>query len=67
MTKTIKIDGMMCPHCEATVKKTLEAIDGVTSVTANHTEKQATVELSKDVETSILEQAVVDAGYTIIK
>ena len=67
MTKTIKIDGMMCPHCEATVKKTLEAIDGVTSVTASHTENQATVELSKDVETSILEQAVVDAGYTIIK
>ena len=67
MTKTIKIDGMMCPHCEATVKKALEAIDGVTSATASHTEKQATVELSKDVDTSVLEQAVVDAGYTIIK
>lgn len=67
MTKTIKIDGMMCPHCEATVKKALEAIDGVTSATASHTEKQATVELSKDVDTATLEQAVVDAGYTIIK
>lgn len=67
MTKTIKIDGMMCPHCEATVKKALEAIDGVTSATGSHTEKQATVELSKDVDTSVLEQAVVDAGYTIIK
>lgn len=67
MTKTIKIDGMMCPHCEATVKKALEAIDGVTSATASHTEKQATVELSKDVDTVVLEQAVVDAGYTIIK
>lgn len=67
MTKTIKIDGMMCPHCEATVKKALEAIDGVTSAVANHTEKQATVELSKDVDTAVLEQAVVDAGYTIIK
>ena len=67
MTKTIKIDGMMCPHCEATVKKALEAIDGVTSATASHTEKQATVELSKDVDTAALEQAVVDAGYTIIK
>lgn len=67
MTKTIKIDGMMCPHCEATVKKALEAIDGVTSVTASHTEKQATVVLSKDVDTAVLEQAVVDAGYTIIK
>lgn len=67
MTKTIKIDGMMCPHCEATVKKALEAIDGVTSATASHTEKKATVELSKDVDTAVLEQAVVDAGYTIIK
>ncbi|WP_448920269.1 heavy metal translocating P-type ATPase [Eubacterium sp.] len=67
MTKTIKIDGMMCPHCEAAVKKALEAIDGVTSATASHNEKQATVELSKDVETATLEQAVVDAGYTIIK
>ncbi|WP_296079195.1 heavy metal translocating P-type ATPase [uncultured Eubacterium sp.] len=67
MTKTIKIDGMMCPHCEAAVKKALEAIDGVTSATASHTEKQATVELSKDVDTADLEQAVVDAGYTIIK
>lgn len=67
MTKAIKIDGMMCPHCEATVKKALEAIDGVTSAVASHTEKQATVELSKDVDTAVLEQAVVDAGYTIIK
>lgn len=67
MTKTIKIDGMMCPHCEAAVKKALEAIDGVTLATASHTEKQATVELSKDVDTAVLEQAVVDAGYTIIK
>lgn len=67
MTKTIKIDGMMCPHCEATVKKALEAIDGVTSAVASHTEKLATVELSKDVDTAVLEQAVVDAGYTIIK
>lgn len=67
MTKIIKIDGMMCPHCEATVKKALEAIDGVTSAVASHTEKQATVELSKDVDSAVLEQAVVDAGYTIIK
>lgn len=67
MTKIIKIDGMMCPHCEAAVKKALEAIDGVTSAVASHTEKQATVELSKDVDTAVLEQAVVDAGYTIIK
>ena len=67
MTKTIKIDGMMCPHCEATVKKALEAIDGVTSAVASHTEKKATVELSKDVDTAVLEQAFVDAGYTIIK
>ena len=36
MTKTIKIEGMMCPHCEAAVKKALEAIDGVKEASASH-------------------------------
>lgn len=67
LTKTIKIDGMMCSHCEATVKKALESIDGVAQVTPNHTEKKADITLTKDVDTAVLEQAVIDAGYTIIK
>ncbi len=66
MEKTLKIEGMMCPHCEATVKKTLEAIDGVESVTASHTEKQAVITLSKDVSDAVLKKAVEDQGYTVI-
>ncbi len=67
MTKQIKIEGMMCPHCEATVKKALEAVDGVESAVASHTDATATVTLSKDVAEAVLIKAVVDAGYTVVK
>ena len=66
MEKTLKIEGMMCPHCEATVKKTLEAIDGVESVAASHTAKNAVITLSKDVADDVLKQAVEAQGYTVI-
>lgn len=66
MEKTLKIEGMMCPHCEATVKKTLEAIDGVESVVASHTAKNAVITLSKDVAYDVLKQAVEAQGYTVI-
>ena len=67
MTKEIKIEGMMCGHCEATVKKVLEAIDGVESATASHEENKAVVTLSKDVPNAVLDKAVIDAGYTVVK
>lgn len=67
LTKTIKIDGMMCPHCEATVKKALESIDGISEAKASHTDKNAVVTLTKDVDTTVLEKAVIDAGYTVIE
>lgn len=66
MKKVIKIDGMMCPHCEASVKKALEAIDGVVEAVPSHEEKQAVVTLSADVADEVLNQAVIDAGYTIL-
>lgn len=66
MEITLKIDGMMCPHCEARVKTVLEEIDGVTEVVANHTEKSAKITLSKEVDVSVLKAAVIDAGYKII-
>ncbi len=66
MEKILKIEGMMCPHCEATVKKTLEAIDGVESVTASHTAKNAVITLSKEVSDAILKQAVEAQGYTVL-
>lgn len=67
VTKEIKIEGMMCGHCEATVKKVLEAIDGVESATASHEENKAVVTLSKDVPDAVLDKAVIDAGYTVVK
>lgn len=66
MEKTLKIEGMMCPHCEATVQKALEAIDGVESVAASHTAKNAVITLSKDVSTDVLKQTVEAQGYTVL-
>lgn len=66
MTKTMKIKGMMCPHCEAHTKEALEKIDGVTNAVASHTEENAIVTLSKDVDNAVLKKAVEDAGYEVI-
>ncbi len=63
MEKVIKVEGMMCPRCEAHVVKALTAIDGVESAVANHEENIATVTLSKDVADDILIKAIVDEGY----
>ena len=66
MTKTIKIDGMMCGHCEAHVTKALMAIDGVTAVEASHEKKQAVVTLEKDVPEELFKKAVADCDYTYL-
>ena len=66
MTKTVKIEGMMCPHCEAHVKKALEALDGVELAEANHTENKAVVTLTKPVADSAVAAAVEGAGYTFL-
>lgn len=66
MEKTIKIEGMMCPHCEATVKKTLEELDGVTQAVASHEKGTAVVTLEKEVPFETLKKAVEDKGYTVI-
>ena len=66
MTKTIKIEGMMCQHCEAAVKKALEAIDGVESATASHEQKEAVVTLSADVANEVLKKAVEDKDYEVL-
>ena len=63
MTKVIKVDGMMCPRCEAHVTKALLAIDGVEEATASHEESIATVTLSKEVADDVLIKAIVDEGY----
>ena len=65
MVKTMKIEGMMCGHCEAAVKKALEAIDGVASAEVSHTDGTAVVTLSKPVENAALRKAVEDKDYTV--
>ena len=65
MVKTMKIEGMMCGHCEAAVKKALEAIDGVASAEVSHTDGAAVVTLSKPVENDVLRKAVEDKDYTV--
>ena len=65
MTKTMKIEGMMCGHCEATVKKALEAVAGVESAEVSHTAGTAVLTLSKDVPNDVLKKAVEDKEYTV--
>ena len=63
MEKVIKVEGMMCPRCEAHVVKALTAVDGVESATASHEENIAKVALTKDVADDVLIKAIVDEGY----
>ena len=66
MTKTIKIEGMMCPHCEAHVKKALEALEGVENVIPSHKDKQATLTLTAPVSDEILKSTVEAQGYKVL-
>ena len=66
MTKTIKIEGMMCPHCEARVKKALEALEGVTNAVADHTAGTAVVTMSTPVADEVLRAAVEAQDYTVL-
>ncbi|MBP8969113.1 MAG: heavy metal translocating P-type ATPase [Lachnospiraceae bacterium] len=59
----IKVNGMMCAHCEAHVKKALEAIDGIESATASHEENMVTITTSKDVDEALIKEAITEAGY----
>ena len=66
MKVTVKIQGMMCTHCKAHVEKALSAIDGVTSVTADHVAGTATVESTREIPQAELKAAVEAAGYTYL-
>ena len=65
MEKKMIIKGMMCGHCEATVKKTLESLDGVTQAIVSHEQGTAVVTLSKDVADDILKKAVEEKDYVV--
>ena len=66
MEKTIKINGMMCGHCEKAVKKALEAIDGVVSAVADHTKDIAVVQLDKEVDNQLLIDAIVAEEFEVV-
>ena len=66
MEKTMKIEGMMCGHCEATVKKALEALDGVDHADVSHEQDQAVVTLKENVADDVLKKAVEDKDYNVV-
>ncbi len=66
MVKTMKINGMMCGHCEARVKKALEALDGVTSAQVSHERGEAVVTLASDVPDDVLRNAVTEQDYEVV-
>lgn len=65
MEKTMKIEGMMCGHCEARVKKTLEGLPGVTSAAVSHKKGTAVISMTRDIPDSELKKAVEEQGYTV--
>ena len=66
MTKTMKIEGMMCPHCEMRVKKALEAVAGVTGAEVSHEKNCAVVSMDAAVASDVLKKAVEDQGYQVL-
>lgn len=65
MEKTLKIEGMMCPHCEAHVKEALEKVPGVSKAVPSHEKGEAVITLSRDVPDADLAAAVTAAGYKV--
>ncbi len=67
MEKTMKIEGMMCPHCEARVKKVLEELPGVSEAIVSHKDDSAIVKLSAPVCDDVLTKVITDNGYKVIE
>ncbi|MCR5206990.1 MAG: heavy metal translocating P-type ATPase [Eubacterium sp.] len=65
MTKTMKIEGMMCAHCEKAVKTALEALDGVAEAVPSHTENKAVLTLTEDVDDALLTKTVEELEYKV--
>ena len=66
MEKTMKIEGMLCGHCEAAVKKALEALDGVEEAIVSHEAGTAVVKMSHEVADDVLTKAVEDKDYKVV-
>ncbi|MCR5598018.1 MAG: heavy-metal-associated domain-containing protein [Lachnospiraceae bacterium] len=59
----VKVNGMMCEHCEAHVKEVLEAVDGIEDVVASHEENMVTITASKAIDDATIKVAIEKAGY----
>lgn len=66
MEKTIRIDGMMCAHCEAHVKKSLEALPQVQSAEVSHEKGTAVVTLSDEISDEFLKKTIEEQGYSAL-
>ena len=66
MTKTMKIEGMMCGHCEARVKKCLEALEQVSEAVVSHEAGTAVLTLNAQVDDNVLKKTVEDQDYKVL-
>lgn len=66
MTKTLNIEGMMCEHCEARVKKALEALDNVNEAQVSHKDGTAVIGFDTDISDAVLTKAVEDQDYKVL-
>lgn len=67
MERTIRIEGMMCPHCEARVKQILEATDGVIEAVVSHEKGQAVVKTDKEISFDVLKTVIEEQGYKVLQ
>lgn len=67
MEQVLKIEGMMCGHCQKHVEEALSAMDGVTSVNVDLEGKKATVTTNKEISTDQFSKVIADAGYELVK
>ena len=65
MEKILKVEGMMCPHCEARVKKTVEEIPGVKEAIPSHEKGTVTIILTEEVSDDILKLKIEEQGYKV--
>ena len=66
MERTIKIEGMMCPHCEAAVKKCLEALPQIDKADVSHEKGTAVITLNSEISGDVIKKAVEEQGYKVI-
>ena len=66
MEAVLKIEGMMCPHCEARVKNALEAAEGVTEAIVSHEKGEAIIKSDKEISVDALKEIVEAQGYKVL-